>query len=400
MIFHSRFGYASRYNALRMACVAAGVLFSPGAGADTPGFTKPDVRHASGHLRVDVADALVSLEARAISVVDIITELARQSNLQIVLDEPIEGTVSLELVRVSMPVALTRILKDHDFALKVVHDSRGEVDAATLWVFHRSPNEQAPSGHDVSAAERHSGSVEQRANERMNAVQRYAALEEQEALAYLNEALADVDPVVRKKAVTLLADLESDGASSMLITALWDSDAHVREEAVHALRQTGEAMLTQSLHNALADPNDSVRSAAIQALVDIDFADSEQLLRAALNDPNPSLRADVLAALGEMGGNAAIDLIENALEDDDTGVRIAAVESLPNFDEKDAIGALSIGLQDRHAEVREAAIYALSEIGSNEAVQLASKALEDAHPAVRAAARALRTRNAMPTSRN
>lgn|GEM_PF-1398546 len=400
MILQSRLVYASRFNVLRVACVATGLLFSPGTGADTPGFTEPDVRHASGHLRVDVANALVSLEARAISAENIITELARLSNLQIVLDEPIEGTVTLELVRVSMPVALSRILKDHDFALKVVHDSRAEVHAATLWIFRRSSNEQALFGYDVSAAEMHSGSIEQSANERMNAVQRYAALEEHEALAYLNEALADADPVIRKKAVTLLADLESDGASSMLITALWDSDAHVREEAVHALSQTDEAMLTQSLHNALADPNDSVRDAAIQALVDTDIGDSVQLLRAALNDPNPSLRADVLTALGEMGGDAAIGLIANALEDDDTGVRIAAVESLSNFDEKDAIGALSIGLQDRHAEVREAAIYALSEIGSNEAVQLAAKALEDAHPAVRAAARALHSGNAVTTSRN
>jgi HEAT repeat protein len=134
-------------------------------------------------------------------------------------------------------------------------------------------------------------------------------------------ALADPDPVVRRRACELAARLEVD-----VLPFLRDPDHAVAEMAAWALGEQPRA-----------------EPATIQALSDMAGAHADPLCREA-----------AVAALGAIGDQRGLPAILAATHDK-PAIRRRAVLALAPFDGPDVDAALAAALEDRDWQVRQAA---------------------------------------------
>lgn len=138
-------------------------------------------------------------------------------------------------------------------------------------------------------------------------------------------ALTDVDPDVRRDALTLIATppLANDALADLLIDALDDDDALVVDGAAFAL---GEHLTAR----------------AVERLIDV-----------ATHHDDARCRESAIAALGAIGDDRARPAILGAL-DDRPAVRRRAIVALANFEGPDIDAALTRAAQDRDWQVRAA----------------------------------------------
>lgn len=259
--------------------------------------THPTGHAAPGYLHVETADELVTVLARDVSLKDILAEVARQNGLVLVLHDPLDEHVTLELRRLPLSQALGRMLRDRSLLWQSGQTSSGASNPrktypGRLWVFSKGQRDAAE-------------------------------------IAFSNPALLDERAKVRLDAVSALADAGGDQAVATLTAiALSDGDSAVREEAVDALGDIGGTTGIQGLEQALTDPDYHVREAAVEALADTGGDASALALTAALEDRNVSLREEAVDALGEIGGPTAVRLLRLAAKDEHSAVREAAAEYL------------------------------------------------------------------------
>jgi HEAT repeat protein len=383
-----RFGPAGTV-AILLACLITSLMLFTDTRGNMAGGIPAIAPNPPHQLQAIIEGDLVTLKARSVPVEAVLSELARQSNLEIRADGPIAEPISIELERVPLPEALHLILRNCDYALQynsneATEGSPTDKPHRTLWVYstNREIDGQIKSGDDPQSSPIDVDSLNNVQN-----LENIANLEQHDALMQLNLALTDEDPAVRKYAIEMLAGIGGEEALSALVSALWDSAHLVREEAAHAIGEIGGTTAVQYLRLAMADQNNGVREAAVAALFDIGSAETTQLLGAALYDPNTSVREEAVYALGDIGGDATISFLQQALRDDDVGVRIVAVETASDIGGEESFRLLRFALQNRSATVREAAIYELGNTGSDDAHTLINSALNDQDPRVREAAR-------------
>ncbi|GHI05708.1 oxidoreductase [Streptomyces cellostaticus] len=251
--------------------------------------------------------------------------------------------------------------------------------------------------------------------------------EEEPELAFLKPYLSDLDPAVRRTAVSVLTESVPPGTGQALAGALADPDAEVRVAAAASLRELVEtlpsdpalgAALTGALTeadpvvraaaldvlralrlgeagvfaSALADPDITVRIQAVRALVSVDAAGA---LAGAANDPSREVRVTVAKALAAVS-SAPLDpqargLLTGALdrltEDADPLVRGAALGALATAGCPAPLAARAVtALSDPAWQVRSGAATALSVAPAGPAVAALAKALADPNADVRKAA--------------
>ena len=250
-----------------------------------------------GFLYVEFADDSVTVKARDVTIEDLLKEIAAHSGLMLVLHDSFDKRISVDIQRLSLAKAMSRILHDQNFALQHMHAAA----TGRLWVFSKAQELTPGVGKDAK-----DGSL----------------------LASLRLALANSDAQARLEAVSALADIGNDQAAAVLAAALTDSDPRVREEAVYALGEIGGETAIPVIEQAFMDTEHDVRSAAIEALSDIGGDESARALAVALYDENASLREEAVYALGEIGGGTAIDLLHGALLDHNRAVSETAGDIL------------------------------------------------------------------------
>ena len=277
---------------------------------------------SQGHLRVAVADGLVTVKARDARLATLLGEIARQSELVVVSHVPLAARVTLEFERLPLREALALILRDQSFVLQDVQPfPRGENTSAAnlrkLWVFSKGPEGESTSPR-VTSAER---------------LEDLDPSDTENLIGALSLALTDDNANVRADAVSTLADVGSDQAATTLaMAALNDGDSSVRQEAVYALGAIGGEIGIQALQQALIDPDDEVRKEAIRAFANIGGDRSAVELAVVLNDGDASLRAEAVDALGEIGGETAMRLLRQVLADEQSSIREGAAELLAEVD--------------------------------------------------------------------
>lgn len=332
----------SRY-AASLPCLLAALLLlvhlsqAQDAYPDTQAMTQI----SKSYLHVEITGDIVTVQVRDVAIQDLLAEIARQSNLTMVLPAPLSERISLEFDRLPLPKALVRILRKHNFALRSAQSLSGtqtarEVRPGKLWIFpYRSgdhPDPQDPQGFAAAdTAAVHALEIKLLDGEvvtRQQAIEDLSALGSAEVIAPLSRALADADARVRVATVSALANVGGDQAAATLVVALNDTDVWVREEAVYALGEIGGDTAVHALAQALHDDEKRVRKAAIATFADIGGDAGAQALAVALHDQDPSLRAEAVAALGEIGGEAAVGLLQQALVDHAAGLREIAAEIL------------------------------------------------------------------------
>ncbi|MGW3141363.1 fumarate reductase/succinate dehydrogenase flavoprotein subunit [Streptomyces sp. NPDC001139] len=247
-----------------------------------------------------------------------------------------------------------------------------------------------------------------------------AHAEEEPELVALKPYLADLDPGVRRTAVSVLTETVPPGTGQALAEALADPDAQVRSAAAASLRELVETLppepalrhaLTRALTEAdpvvraavldvlralrlgdaglfaesLADSDVAVRIEAVRALVSVDAA--EPLVRAA-HDPSREVRVTVAKALAGVGvSTVAQGALDALTEDTDPLVRAAAFGALASLGCPAPLAARAVAaLSDRAWQVRAGAATALSTAAPAAAIPALAKALADSNADVRKAA--------------
>lgn len=253
-----------------------------------------------------------------------------------------------------------------------------------------------------------------------------ALAEEEPELAALEPYLTDLDPSVRRTAVSVLTETAPAGTGRVLAGALADPDAGVRSAAAASLRELVETLppepaLRDALAGALAvadpvvraaaldllralrlgdaglfasalpDADPAVRIEAVRALVSVDAAEP---LAGAVADPSREVRVTVAKALGTVGASRATDQEDGVLGalttltgDSDVLVRGAAYEALAGVGCPPSLaGSAVAALADPAWQVRVGAARALGAAGAAVAVPALAKSLADPNADVRKAA--------------
>ncbi|MGI9642625.1 MAG: HEAT repeat domain-containing protein [Acidimicrobiia bacterium] len=167
--------------------------------------------------------------------------------------------------------------------------------------------------------------------------------------------LTDVNPLLRRMALTSLSDEQATAATSTLGTLSADEDPTVRTAAVEKLGVVGEAACP-FIDTARDDPEPTVREAAATAYGEVGApAALPWLEQAASLDPDRGVREAAVAAMGAIGDPAAVDILLGLIADGPPQVRRRAVAAITVFDDPRVEPALQRAALDRNPGVREAA---------------------------------------------
>ncbi len=300
-------------------------------------------RLSPSYLHVEIKNDRVTLKARDVSILDLVTEIARRTELTLVLYRPLDERVTMEINELFLPEALARILQHKSFALRYArplssHRDSGRKRANRLWVLPARLGDYPPldklvqqfSPDDISDFEvPQAGMTNTGTRLTRPSVDVLNEFDVDEAT--LSRALDDEDANVRVKAIHALADIGGDQAVAALVGALGDDNARIRVEATHALGEIGSDTAIEILEQPSHDADTHVRQAAIDALTDIGGDDAAGVLATALRDEHVSLRTDAVYALGEIGGETAIGLLQRALADHAPSIRELAAEILDDL---------------------------------------------------------------------
>ncbi|MEU1177307.1 fumarate reductase/succinate dehydrogenase flavoprotein subunit [Streptomyces sp. NPDC005820] len=199
-----------------------------------------------------------------------------------------------------------------------------------------------------------------------------ALAEDAPELAALEPYLTDVDPAVRRTAVSVLTETVPPGSGQALAAALGDPDGEVRAAAAASLRELVETLpaepaLGDALAAALTVADPVVRAAALDVLRALRLGDAEQFT-AALDDPDIAVRIEAVRALVSVD---AVAPLARAADDASREVRVTVAKALTGVGTaglaqpaRELLGATLDRLTgDPDALVRGAAYGALGSVG-------------------------------------
>jgi cyclophilin family peptidyl-prolyl cis-trans isomerase/HEAT repeat protein len=139
--------------------------------------------------------------------------------------------------------------------------------------------------------------------------------------AVLQGALADADPVVRRRAVLATGRLQDSTTVATLLPLLADPDTEVRRETAFALGQIGHRSARPALEQALVSNDEDLQALALEALGKLlDPAATPRVTRF-LGDASARLRGEAAVALWRLADSSAIQALLDRHDDPDPEVR-------------------------------------------------------------------------------
>ena len=287
---------------------------------------------SAGKYRIDISNGLVTLNAIKTPLVEILAAMARRTPLTVQSYVLLDELVTLDINRLPLPAAISRLLKAKNFVLRyappVYRNGRARnASPSKVWIF--------PDSHTATKSEpRHATitTIRSPANSSSGIDGADAAASDGAAMPSLQDALRSTDVRVRTDAVADLAGLGTSEAVLELSVALGDENAGVREAAVDALGAIGDETAIRLAAQTLGDADPGVRQAAIDALGDAGIDEAVRALGLALRDPDAGLREAAIEMLGEIGGNEPVELLQLALTDGSPAVRQTAAQVLAELE--------------------------------------------------------------------
>lgn len=221
----------------------------------------------------------------------------------------------------------------------------------------------------------------------VDAVDLFADVGGQEAIAILHDALKDKDSEVRGTVVKALGNIGGPEVIVALREALKEQDGWVRLMVAEALGEIGGSEAIAILQGTLLNDKDSwVRLAAAEALRSIGGPEALAALRDALKNKDDKVRRSAAVASGKIGGPEVLAALCDALTGQDDFVRHRAADALKEIGGPEAITAFSDALTNKDDEVRSTAALMLGEIGGPEVLATLCKAIKNQDIQVRLAA--------------
>ncbi|WP_019594433.1 HEAT repeat domain-containing protein [Thioalkalivibrio sp. ALM2T] len=141
----------------------------------------------------------------------------------------------------------------------------------------------------------------------------------------MERAREDVDPEVRRVAVSALSYGDPDSIGGALLAGLQDENWQVRTEAASMIGKLRLKAALQTLIEATRDSFWQVREKAVEALGTLRDPQAVEAVGVCTDDPVSNLRKAAVGALGEIGDSRAQAYVESALDDPDPDVRKTAL---------------------------------------------------------------------------
>lgn len=275
---------------------------------------------AQATIAVEWSDGLVSVAADASPRAEVLREVARQAEIDVVGIEMVgDDAVTVRLTRVSPLEAVQRLLKDVPVVLVEEPAPDGEMRLASVRLYARgAPGAVtwAGDGQDDSATLDDDRDPLERSDNR----------------GLLVALLQDGDD---ERADVALEVLEARDPALMireLLMAAQSDEPAQRMQAIRLLERTGRidsATAVAALDHALADDDEAIKAFAISALSTRGAAGLEALRRT-FRRSSRDVRLMVLEAVSERDGDSA--LLREALDDLDPLVRQFAASRLSRSD--------------------------------------------------------------------
>jgi hypothetical protein len=222
-----------------------------------------------GRARLVVRGGLVSLEARACTLTQLLSLISARTGIRMTVSDAIPPSrLSLRTRAQSIDTTIRELLHETDVFVLYAAEPHAEQRLAAVWVYPRG------STRDVEPVP----------------AEQWASTRE------LQRQLTERNPELRARAIEELIARAGDAALPQLLDALADDNAETRERALDAALAASLDVPLPNLHAlALNDPSPEVRLRALQALEE--QPDSTWVIEAATHDPDSNIRHEAQSVL-------------------------------------------------------------------------------------------------------
>lgn len=253
---------------------------------------------AISRLKVEVKDQYLSVNAKGVTLSDLLQEIARREDIALNGVELLEEIVSVHIDNLPLEKGLMCLLQGRNFYF--LHNNHG---LAKIGLFQGVRAE----GDNLSEKDSNESEIPEGAGKTIPEEDPFHALEVSVssggdiARNALFAATKDPDPDISLFAYELLSRRNYAEAVDLAITTAKGSDASQRLVAIQALGQMDDPAILPTLREALKDDDPMVREFGVRALAEQTDREAISLLSEAFADPLGSIRLLALEVIGSKG---------------------------------------------------------------------------------------------------
>jgi HEAT repeat protein len=186
--------------------------------------------------------------------------------------------------------------------------------------------------------------------------------------ARLTESVAQAQPAVQARTLTVLAARGDASALPVVLECLWGEDREVGAVAAGVAAQLGEMKAVEPLIEALAVDDAAYREAVIDALARITHPRATRRIEDALADADDAVQVGLLHVLMARPGDVDLETIRAATQDESVNVRVTAIQAMATLAPASQVDKLVELLASAREEAEfEALQEALVSVASREA---------------------------------
>lgn len=278
---------------------------------------------AIADLRVRWEVGLLSVTAEKALLSQVLEEVAHKTGLEIRNMRKLRGEITEHFSELSLEKGLKKLLVNVNYIL-IERDlsESGTQSALVLIVLGGEASTSPLESLNVKREDPENEPITKDSQEMLHA---FAQRGDKEAL---RKALSNPDPGIQGMALELLTALDPQESLALLAQAIKSSHPQVRSCAIDLLRgsdQADESAVMRLLGEAVADKDTAVKSSAIKALAERGGPETLAYLRQTLHDSDPSIRMLTIETIVRtVSPTQALTLLNEAALDTDEEVRSAA----------------------------------------------------------------------------
>jgi len=200
-----------------------------------------------------------------------------------------------------------------------------------------------------------------------------------QALAIIQQALADKNPRVRVKAIEVVADARLTDQMSGVVELLTDDFVPVRYAAALAVGDLKYEKVRKRTEQLLNAPDENVRIAAAYALGKLGSVGNFRIIEDSITSRDQTVRANAAVLLGKSGDKNSLDALYRCMkaEDSDKKSSLQAAEAIARLGDESIYPRLWTMLISVYTFDRVMGVKAMGALGTVEAQNALTTMLKD-----------------------